>query len=98
MMTAGIVTDDPSVGQFRSIFSYKSDKMIERHQEDKDKDTGGVMVQCVNHATGQNSWKMMPSDYDYNQELARAAFADMLHDSERNRLYYEGLRAAIRQE
>ena len=54
------------------------------------------MVQCVNHATGQNSWKMMPSDYDYNQELARAAFADMLHDSERNRLYFEGLAAAIK--
>ena len=97
MMTAGIVSDDPSVGQFRSIFSDKSDKMTEKHHEDKDKEAGGVMVQCVNHATGQNSWKMMPSDYDYNQELARAAFADMLHDSERNRLYYEGLRAAIRQ-
>ena len=97
MMTAGIVSDDPSVGQFRSIFSDKSDKMTERHQEDRDKEAGGVMVQCVNHATGQNSWKMMPSDYGYNQELARAAFADMLHDSERNRLYYEGLRAAIRQ-
>lgn len=37
----------------------------------------------------------MPADYDYNQELARAAFADMLHDSERNRLYYKGLEAAI---
>ena len=57
---------------------------------------GGVMVQAVNHATGQNSWKMMPADYDYNQELARAAFADMLHDSERNRLYYRGLEAAIK--
>ena len=31
--------------------------------------------------------KVMPEDYDYNQELARAAFADMLHDSERNQLY-----------
>ena len=57
---------------------------------------GGVMVQAVNHATGQNSWKMMPADYDYNQELARAAFADMLHDTERNRLYYRGLEAAIK--
>ena len=25
--------------------------------------------------------------YDYNQELARAGFADMLHDAERNKLY-----------
>ena len=95
MMTAGTVSDDPSVGQFRSIFS---DVRTEKQSEGGDQETekGGVMVQCVNHATGQNSWKMMPSDYDYNQELARAAFADMLHDSERNRLYYKGLAAAIR--
>ena len=99
MMTAGSVTDDPSVGQFRSIFS-DSDNNVKMRTEEQENDLetekGGVMVQCVNHATGQNSWKMMPSDYDYNQELARAAFADMLHDSERNRLYYEGLAAAIR--
>eukprot|EP00090_Calanus_glacialis_P010298 TRINITY_DN18678_c0_g1_i1.p1 TRINITY_DN18678_c0_g1~~TRINITY_DN18678_c0_g1_i1.p1 ORF type:complete len:702 (-),score=219.83 TRINITY_DN18678_c0_g1_i1:21-2126(-) len=57
----------------------------------------GILVQSINHATGKNSWRMMPPDYDYNQELARAAFADMLHDSERNQLYYAGLRAAIRQ-
>merc|ERR1711936_114021 len=53
------------------------------------------MVQSINHATGQNTWKIMPPDYDHNQELARAAFADMLHDSERNKMYYEGLKAAI---
>ena len=53
-------------------------------------------MQTVNRATGQNTWKKMPVDYDYNQELARAAFADMLHDSERNRLYYRGLEAAIK--
>jgi len=57
----------------------------------------GVLVQAINHATGKNSWRMMPPDYDYNQEVARAAFADMLHDKERNQLYYAGLRAAIRQ-
>ena len=34
-----------------------------------------------------HSIQVMPEDYDYNQELARAAFADMLHDSERNQLY-----------
>ena len=38
----------------------------------------------------------MGEDYDYNRELARAAFADMLHDSERNKLYYLGLKAAIK--
>ena len=41
--------------------------------------------------------KVVPSDYEYNRELARAAFADMLHDSERNRLYHRGLQAAIAQ-
>jgi len=91
MMTAGVISDDPSIGQFRSIFNDCDSK-----QEKPDNISGGVMVQSINHATGQNTWKMMPPDYDYNQELARAAFADMLHDSERNRLYYEGLEAAIK--
>merc|ERR1712013_660831 len=40
------------------------------------KNSAGVLVQSVNHATGENTWKVMPEDYDYNQELARAAFAD----------------------
>merc|ERR1719187_2852560 len=57
----------------------------------------GVLVQSINHATGQPSWKVVPPDYDYSQELARAAFADMLHDKERNQLYYSGLKAAIQQ-
>ena len=69
MMTAGSVTDDPSVGQFRSIFS-DCDNNIKMRSEKQENDLetvkGGVMVQCVNHATGQNSWKVMPSDYDYN--------------------------------
>jgi type III protein arginine methyltransferase len=33
--------------------------------------------------------------FDYYQEVARSAFADMLHDTERNRKYSEGLRQAI---
>ena len=86
-MTAGVVSDDSSVGQYRSIFN-------EGQQQSEGGE--GVMVQSVNHATGHNTWRMMPADYDYNQELARAAFADMLHDWERNRLYYEGLEAAIK--
>merc|ERR1719187_2970229 len=57
----------------------------------------GVLVQSINHATGQPSWKVVPPDYDYSQELARAAFADMLHDKERNQLYYSGLKAAVGQ-
>ena len=49
----------------------------------------GVLVQTLNPMTGQREWKMVPEDYDYQQEVARAAFADMLHDSERvSRLHY----------
>ena len=42
-----------------------------------------VLVQRSNPMSGKSEWKMQPEDYDYQQELARAAFADMLHDSER---------------
>ena len=55
----------------------------------------GVFVQNLNPMTGTSEWTIQPNDYDYQQEVARAAFADMLHDWERNRLYYDGLRAAI---
>ena len=55
----------------------------------------GIFVQVLNPMTGKMEWKSQPEDYDYQQELARAAFADMLHDSERNKLYYEGLKSAI---
>lgn len=33
--------------------------------------------------------------YDYYQEVARSAFADMLHDTERNKKYSQGLQIAI---
>lgn len=33
--------------------------------------------------------------FDLYQEIARSAFADMLHDYERNRKYYEALKKAI---
>jgi len=56
----------------------------------------GILVEKINHSSGKSEWKIMPSDYDYSRELARASFADMLHDSERNRLYRFGLQAAIK--
>lgn len=43
----------------------------------------GTFIQSLNPMTGQREWKMVPNDYDYQQEVARAAFADMLHDTER---------------
>jgi len=56
----------------------------------------GILVEKINHSSGKSEWKIMPSDYDYSRELARASFADMLHDSERNKLYRIGLQAAIK--
>ena len=37
----------------------------------------------LNTMTGKMDWEVMSDDYDYQQELARAGFADMLHDYER---------------
>ena len=42
-----------------------------------------VFVQTLNPMRGKMEWKPKPVDYDYKQEVARAAFADMLHDTER---------------
>lgn len=39
--------------------------------------------------------KITSIDYDYHQEVARAAFADMLHDSDRNKKYFSALKIAI---
>ncbi|XP_043937449.1 protein arginine N-methyltransferase 7 isoform X2 [Protopterus annectens] len=49
----------------------------------------------VNPTTGALAWVKEDEDYDYNQEIARSAYADMLHDHDRNRKYYEGIRAAV---
>lgn len=51
--------------------------------------------QVLNPLTGQCEWEMTREDYDYHQEVARAAFADMLHDTERNQKYYKALTMAI---
>ena len=53
-------------------------------QNQQTKTEGGkVFIQTLNPMTGRTIWKMQPEDYDYQQEVARAAFADMLQDSER---------------
>lgn len=54
-----------------------------------------TMKQILNPITGRSEWEPQPEHYDYHQEIARAAFADMLHDTERNQKYYAGLRRAI---
>ena len=55
------------------------------------KESTGVFVQHVNPMTSRSEWRMQAEDYDYQQEVARAAFADMLHDSERVSGIHDGL-------
>lgn len=54
-----------------------------------------VFIQRHNPMTGKMEWGVQQDDYDYKQEVARSAYADMLHDRERNDKYYEGLRRSI---
>lgn len=54
-----------------------------------------VFIQCLNPLTGIINWEEKDENYDYHQEVARSAFADMLHDHERNQKYYLGIKAAI---
>ncbi|CAL4105088.1 unnamed protein product, partial [Meganyctiphanes norvegica] len=54
-----------------------------------------VFIQQHNPMTGTIEWGIQPDDYDYKQEVARSAYADMLHDKERNDKYFEGLRRSV---
>lgn len=54
-----------------------------------------VFTQCLNPLTGIATWQEQDEHYDYHQEVARSAFADMLHDKERNKKYYIALKNAI---
>lgn len=42
-----------------------------------------VFTQHPNPITGITTWEEQDENYDYHQEVARSAFADMLHDHER---------------
>lgn len=54
-----------------------------------------VCVQKLNPILGENTWELQPDDYDFQQEIARSSFADMLHDTERNQMYYDAIKIAI---
>ncbi|XP_068970829.1 protein arginine N-methyltransferase 7 isoform X2 [Bombus flavifrons] len=54
-----------------------------------------MFIQCLNPLIGTVNWEEKDENYDYHQEVARSAFADMLHDHERNQKYYLALKAAI---
>ncbi|XP_038070296.1 protein arginine N-methyltransferase 7-like [Patiria miniata] len=55
-----------------------------------------AILSRVNPTTGTSEWVVEDSTYDYHQEIARSAYTDMLHDDERNKKYYEGIRRAIK--
>ncbi|XP_052231966.1 protein arginine N-methyltransferase 7-like isoform X1 [Dreissena polymorpha] len=57
--------------------------------------TMSTFVSRINRITGKMEWDFRDDEYDFKQEIARSSYADMLHDTERNRLYYEGLKVAI---
>lgn len=48
-----------------------------------------VFTQYLNPLTGTAAWEEKDEYYDYHQEVARSAFADMLHDHERVSTFFE---------
>lgn len=54
-----------------------------------------VAVFRDNPITGTREFVDYHEDYDRQQDLARSAFGDMLHDEERNQKYHRALREAI---
>lgn len=54
--------------------------------------TMSTFTSRINIVTGNNEWVFVDDDnFDYQQELARSAFADMLHDHERNIQYEKAI-------
>lgn len=53
--------------------------------------------QVLKPILGTSQWEPSFEEFDYVQGIARSAFADMLHDTERNQKYYQGLKKAIEQ-
>ncbi|XP_033117180.1 protein arginine N-methyltransferase 7-like [Anneissia japonica] len=56
---------------------------------------GKPLCSRINVITGEAEWVIENEVYDYHQEIARSGYTDMLHDHERNKKYYEGIRLAI---
>lgn len=55
-----------------------------------------IFRQTYNLITGKLEWQPKPVDYDFHQEIARSGYADMLHDVDRNILYQEAIREAVK--
>ncbi|KAF7995961.1 hypothetical protein HCN44_007928 [Aphidius gifuensis] len=54
-----------------------------------------IFTRSFDPITGCSIWEEKHPDYDHHQEVARSAFADMLHDHERNEKYFVALKQAI---
>ncbi|CAG7834930.1 unnamed protein product [Allacma fusca] len=53
-------------------------------------------VQKFNPTKNTFEWEEQPEQYDFFQEIARSAYADMLHDFDRNQKYERALALAIK--
>ena len=51
--------------------------------------------QKFNPMSGQNEWQIGSEDSDEWQSVARSGFADMVNDSDRNRLYFKAIEKAV---
>uniref|UniRef100_A0A0X3PEN6 Protein arginine N-methyltransferase n=2 Tax=Schistocephalus solidus TaxID=70667 RepID=A0A0X3PEN6_SCHSO len=60
------------------------------------KSINGSFVCQVSPITGSVQWNLVDVDYAFEQEIARSAYADMLHDWDRNRKYHEAICHVIR--
>ncbi|KAL7059237.1 hypothetical protein AAHC03_013149 [Spirometra sp. Aus1] len=60
------------------------------------KSISGSFVCQVSPITGSVQWNLVDMDYAFEQEIARSAYADMLHDFDRNRKYHEAICHVIR--
>ncbi|XP_067651513.1 protein arginine N-methyltransferase 7-like [Haliotis asinina] len=71
--------------------SYSTEKLLSRFVSKM-----STFVSHANPVTGKMDWIIQDENYDYHQEIARSAYADMLHDTERNQKYYDALKIAIK--
>ncbi|VDP96854.1 unnamed protein product [Trichobilharzia regenti] len=54
-----------------------------------------IFIPQYNPVIGRVQWKDVDPDYDFNQEIARSGYGDMLHDSDRNYKYRLALEHTI---
>ncbi len=72
--TSGSVAKDEVTGEV-SFNMASTDELVKRVPRE--------LISQLNPTTGKMEWNEVPDDYDYHLEIARSAFADMLHDHDR---------------